>query len=129
MLDLFSPIITKDDSHNLCSIPSESEVFQALSSLGSSKAPGPDGYTSLFYKKYWPHVSKDVLACVRHFFQHSHMLPQLNHTFVTLVPKKIGSHAVHHFRPISLSNISYKIISKILANRLKIVLPKIISPL
>jgi hypothetical protein len=53
----------------------------------------------------------------------------LNHTFITLVPKKTGSHSVHHFKPISLCNISYKIVSKILANRLKHVLPKIISPL
>ena len=52
MLDLFSPVITEDDSLNLCSIPSESEVFQALSSLGSSKAPGPDGYTAIFYKTF-----------------------------------------------------------------------------
>ena len=51
MLDLFTPVITKDDSLNLCSIPFKSEVFQALSSLGSSMALGPDGYTALFYKK------------------------------------------------------------------------------
>jgi hypothetical protein len=68
MLDLFSQVISADDSINLCLIPSESEVIQALSSLGSSKAPGPDGFTTLFYKKYWSHVNKDVLACVRHFF-------------------------------------------------------------
>ena len=57
------------------------------------------------------------------------MLQELNHTLITLVPMKTSSHSVHHFRPISLCNISYKIISKILANRLKNVLPKIISPL
>jgi hypothetical protein len=68
MLDLYSPVISIDDSLNLCSIPSESEVIQALSSLGSSKATGPDGFTTIFYKKYWSYVSKDVLACVRHFF-------------------------------------------------------------
>jgi hypothetical protein len=82
-----------------------------------------------FTKKYWPHVSKDILACVNHFFQNHQLLQELNHTFITLVPKKSGSHSVHHFRPISLCNISYKIISKILANRLKKVLPQIISPL
>ena len=88
MLDLFSPVITEDDSLNLCSIPSDSEVIQALSSFGSSKAPGLDGYTALFYKSYWSHVSKDVIAYVRHFFQYSHLFQDLNHTFITLVPKK-----------------------------------------
>jgi hypothetical protein len=53
----------------------------------------------------------------------------LNHSFVALIPKLSGSHSVHQFRPISLCKIIYKIISKILANRQKIFLPKIISPL
>jgi hypothetical protein len=51
MLNLFSPVISKDDTLNLCYIPFESEIIQALSSLGSSKAPRPDGFTTLFYKK------------------------------------------------------------------------------
>jgi hypothetical protein len=127
MLDLFSPVITADDTLNLSSIPSESEVIQALSSLGSSKAHGPDGFTALFYKKYWSSVRKDVLACVGNFFQNRHLLKEQNHTYITLIPNQSGSHTVHHFRPINLCNIAYKIISKILANRLKIVLPKIIS--
>jgi hypothetical protein len=128
MLDFFSPVITADDTLNLCSIPFESEVIRALSSLGSSKALGLDGFTALFYKKYWSSIRKDVLACVGNFFQNRHLLNEPNHTYITLVPKQSGSHTIHHFRPISLCNITYKIISKILANRLKIVLPKIISP-
>jgi hypothetical protein len=51
MLDLFPPIISTEDNLSLCFIPSEYEVIQALSSLGSSKALGPDGFTALFYKK------------------------------------------------------------------------------
>jgi hypothetical protein len=52
-----------------------------------------------------------------------------NHSFISLVPKLSGSHTTHQFQPISLCNIVYKIISKILANRLKFLLPNIISPL
>jgi hypothetical protein len=129
MLDLFTPIITKDDNLLLCSIRTEIEVIKSLSSLGSTKAPGPDGFTAPFYKKYWPYVRKDVLACIESFFNHNHLLKEQNHTYIALVPKQNGSQSVHQFRPISLCNIVYKLISKILANRLKILLPKIISPL
>lgn len=59
----------------------------------------------------------------------NYMLKELNRTFITLIPKRDNPESVNRCRPISLCNISYKIISKILINRLKIVLPKIISPL
>jgi hypothetical protein len=127
MLDLFTPVITEDDNILLCSIPTKIEVIKALSSLGSTKAPGPDGFTALFYKKYWPYVRKDVLACIESFFNHNHLLKEQNHTYIALVPKQNGSQSVYQFRPISLCNIVYKLISKILANRLKNLLPKIIS--
>jgi hypothetical protein len=51
MLDLFSPVISYEDNLSLCSIPTELKVYQALASLGSSKAPGPDGFIAYFYKK------------------------------------------------------------------------------
>lgn len=57
-----------------------------------------------------------------------HMLKELNRTFITLIPKSAILESINHYRPISLYNLSYMIISKILANRLKTVLPKIISP-
>jgi hypothetical protein len=126
--NLFPPVIFAEENLILCSIPIEAEVVKALSSLGSSKALGPDGFTALFYKKYWSVVRCAVLDCVWDFFLNKHLSREQNHTFITLVPKQSGSHSVNHFRPISLCNISYKIISKILANRLKDVLPKIIPP-
>jgi hypothetical protein len=129
MLDLFSPVITEEENGFLCAIPGEEEVLEALSSLGSTKAPGPDRFTALFYKKYWHLIKKEVLVCVDHFFSNHCLLSEQNESFIALIPKASGSHTAHQFRPISLCNIVYKIISKILANRLKTTLPKIISPL
>lgn len=129
MLNLFAPSISDEENDLLCSIPSEIEVVQALSSLGSTKAPGPDGFTALFFKKYWSSVKGDVMSFVFKFFQNNHLLKEHNHTCIALVPKQSGFHSVHHFRPISLCNIVYKLITKIMASRLKILLPKIISPL
>ena len=65
---------------------------------------------------------------VQSFFASGLMLKEMNHTFITLIPKTPNPSTVHNFRPISLCNISYKIISKTLANRLKILLPKLITP-
>jgi hypothetical protein len=129
LLDLFSPVISEEDNVFLCSIPGEAEVLEALDSLGPTKAPGPDGFIALFYKKYWHLIKKEVLVCVDKFFSNHCLLREHNKSFIALIPKASGSHTAHQFRPISLCNIVYKIISKILANRLKTTLPKIISPL
>jgi hypothetical protein len=128
MLFLFEPVISADDNSYLCAIPTDEEVVQALSSLGS-KVPGPDGFTALFYKKYWHVVKTEVLGCIKNFFLNHILLQEQNHTHITLIPKQSGSHTVHHFRPISLCNIVYKIITKILANKLKSMLPNIIYPM
>jgi hypothetical protein len=61
------------------------------------------------------------------FFYSNQLLQEQNHTFIALIPKRLGAFAVQHFWPISLCNIIYKIISKLLANRLKPLLSKIIS--
>jgi hypothetical protein len=68
MLDLFSSVITEEENSALCSISDEEEILGALSSLGSTKAPGPDGFTAPFFKKYWNQVKTDVLICIVHFF-------------------------------------------------------------
>jgi hypothetical protein len=128
MLNLFSPIITEEENALLSSIPVEEEILDALDSLGSTKAPRPDGFTTLFFKKYWDIVRDDVLQCIWLFFKRNFLQRIQNHSFISLVPKLSGSHTAHQFRPISLCNIVYKIISKILANRLKVHMHKIISP-
>jgi hypothetical protein len=76
-----------------------------------------------------PPIISKLLECVWDFFLNKKMAREQNHTFITLIPKQTGAHSVNQFRPISLCNISYRITSKILANRLKLLLPKIISPL
>jgi hypothetical protein len=129
ILDLFSLVISDKENVFLCSIPVEAEVLEALTSLGPTKASGPDGFIALFYKKYWHLINKEVLVCVDQFFFNHCLLREQNKSFIALIPKASGSHTTRQFRPISLCNIVYKIISKILANRLKAILPKIISPL
>lgn len=66
---------------------------------------------------------------VRSFFHSGHILKELNRTYITLIPKVQNPDSVNQYKPVSLCNISYKIISNILANRLKVILLKTISPL
>jgi hypothetical protein len=128
LLNLFDTTISTEENLSLCSIPSEQEIHDSVFSIGATKAPGPDGFTGLFYQKYWTLIKPVVLSCVWNFFNKHHLLKEHNHTFIALVPKQMGPSMVHHFRPISLCNIIYKIISKILANRLKGLLHHFISP-
>jgi hypothetical protein len=112
----------------LCVIPTESKIHEALASLGLSKAPDLDGFTALFYMKYWDCIKDTVLHAIWNSFQNNQLLREKNHTFIALIPKKLGASSIHHYCPISLCNIIYKIISKFLANRLKPLLTIIISP-
>ena len=128
LLSLFDTCISTTENEALCTIPSEQEIFDMLTEIGSTKAPGPDGFTALFYKKYWSTVKEVVLSSIWDFFGNHHLLTEQNHTFIALIPKQLGASSVQHFRPISLCNIIYKIISKILANRFKRLLHHFISP-
>ncbi|KAK3017177.1 hypothetical protein RJ639_007120 [Escallonia herrerae] len=127
--NLILPSISTDDNNMLCSMPSEQEITQALSHLGSHKVPGPDGMTGLFYKTYWKTIKKDVINRVLTFFNSGYLLQEQNHAHIALIPKLESPTSVSHYWPISLCNLSYKIISKIMASRLKSVLHTIISPL
>ena len=90
------------------------------------KVPGPDGMPLLFYQHYWSLIGENVSQSVLNFLNSASLLEHLNHTFITLIPKKKNPEHASEFRPISLWNVLYKIFSKVLANRLKRILPKII---
>ncbi|KAK9993595.1 hypothetical protein SO802_023298 [Lithocarpus litseifolius] len=91
------------------------------------KAPGPDGMPPLFYQNFWSLVGSDVTTSILHYLNTGSLPTPLNHTFITLIPKTKNPERVTEFRPICLCNELYKIFSKVLANRLKRVLPHLIS--
>jgi hypothetical protein len=126
--DLVIEVISAEENARLCIIPDEHEIFVAIKELGLNKAPGPNGMTGLFYKTYWPIVKDSVIISVQSFFKGGYLLKEFNHTNIALIPKVDNPSLVNHFRPISLTNFNYKIISKILSNRFKPLLQKIISP-
>ncbi|KAE8716200.1 Phospholipid-transporting ATPase 2 [Hibiscus syriacus] len=82
---------------------SEQEVWQVISSSDSTKAPGPDGFTMGFYKKYWASLKEQIMEFFSDFYQGKMWDHGVNHTFITLIPKKCIPENIEDFRPISLS--------------------------
>lgn len=119
-------LITAAENVMLCMLPDEIEVWNAVRSMGPLKAPGLDGFTAIFYQKYWSVVKDDAVQMVRSFSENGFLLRQMNHSHLVLIHKGESPNVVGQFRPISLYNVAYKIISKILASRLRKVLPKLI---
>ena len=120
--------ITDDMWEVLSSEYTAEEVKVALFQMGPTKAPGPDGMNALFYQKFWHVVGDTVVLAVLDFLNNGNMLPEINHTNIMLIPKFRNPVKMSNFRLISLCNVICKIISEVLANRLKYVLPQIISP-
>lgn len=102
---------------------STEEIKLTMHQLGSSKAPGPYGFSGLFYQHYWSTIHEIIYAASVEFFNLESMLAQINKTQLVLIPKVPNPESVGHFRPISLCNFAYKIFSKVLSNRLKMILP------
>ena len=118
-----------DDMREVLSIEfTVEEVKVALFQMRPTKAPGLDGMNALFYQKFWRVVGDIVVLAMLDFLNNRNMLPEINHTNIVLIPKIKNLGKMSDFRPISLCNVIYKIISKVLANRLKQVLSQIISP-
>uniref|UniRef100_A0A2N9I899 Reverse transcriptase domain-containing protein n=1 Tax=Fagus sylvatica TaxID=28930 RepID=A0A2N9I899_FAGSY len=105
------------------------EVKEALWSLKPFKAPGPDGLHAGFFQRYWGSVGDAVFKEVSHIFDTGCMPEFLNQTLLTLIPKCPGADCLGNFRPISLCNTLYKVVTKIIVKRLRVALPKLVSPL
>lgn len=96
--------------------------------MPSNKAPGPDRYPAEFYRAAWPFINRDFTIAVQSFFIYGFLPMGVNATTLALIPKVQGAETLKDFWPISCCNILYKVISKVLANRLKVLLPELIEP-
>ena len=104
------------------------EVVGALNQMGPFKAPGLDGFPVGFFQQNWEMMGSEVCSAVLDTLNFDIMPFHLNMTHIVLIPKIKDTLKVTDFRPISLYNVLYKLISKLLANHLKRVLPIIIYP-
>ena len=126
-LDLAINEIGNEEAARLEEIFSEEEIWAALSGLNSEKAPGPDGFPLAFWSFSWDFVKNEVLGFFKEFHEQGRFVKHLNTTFLVLIPKKQTVEDFKDLRPISLVGGLYKILTKVLANRIKRVLDRVIS--
>ncbi|GLT98273.1 hypothetical protein SLE2022_157850 [Rubroshorea leprosula] len=103
------------------------EIEEGLRSCDGSKAPGPDGYNFNFLKFAWHCIKEDFISFFSEFHRNGKLVRGLNSSFLALVPKKLNAANLKEYRPISLIGCVYKLLAKVLANRLKSVMPEIVS--
>ena len=121
-------MISDLDNNELIKLPNLEEVKTALFSIDSNKIPGSDDFGAGFFKNYWKIIKKDLFNCIFEFFLNGKILKEINHTFIALIPKSNTPIQTSHYRPISLCSMIYKIISKILVNKMRPLLDHLISP-
>jgi hypothetical protein len=113
---------------SLTSPVTKAEVTATLNSMKPLKAPGPDGFHCIFFKQYWHIVGDDIFNLVKSAFNRGYFDPTISNTLIALIPKVEPPKTYKDFRPISLCNTVYKIITKVLVNRLRPILDNIIGP-
>ena len=115
---LFPIMIPPDEAHGLVDPVTLSEIEGALKSFKKDRSPGPDGWLVEFFLYFFDLVGKDLLYAIDCARVSGHITPSINSTFLALIPKKEKLVSFLDFRPISLCNLVYKLISKIIAVRL-----------
>lgn len=121
------PHISDSDAASLIRKVTKEEVYRTIIDLPTGKFPGPDDFNAEFYRNLWPIIGDQSYMAIRFFFENYFMPTSWGKTFITLIPKKDKPKSVSDFKPILLCTVNFKIISKILANRLKLVLPCLIG--
>ncbi|KAL0401945.1 UNVERIFIED_CONTAM: LINE-1 reverse transcriptase [Sesamum latifolium] len=121
-------ILSEEEARSLLLPVTTDEIKQAVFDIDETKAPGPDDYSSGFFKAAWPIVGREVTRAIMDFFITGRLLKQVNSTLISLIPKVNKPMVVAEFRPVSCCNVLYKVITKILVQRMRGILDKLISP-
>lgn len=122
------PKPSNDSLRILASAVSRQEVYQTIMNMGSFKAPGPDGLQPVFYQSQWETVGDTLCNLIMDIFEDHRKVGEINSTLITLIPKVDKVECMKQFRPISLCNVTYKTVTKILATRLRNLMEDLVSP-
>lgn len=104
----------------LLKVPTALEIRETLFRMPKNKAPGPDGFPMEFYLEAWEVVGEDTIKAVQCFFDSGYLPRGLNATTITLIPKIKGADKLSQFRHISCCSTVYKVITRLLKQKLKL---------
>lgn len=121
-------LVTDANNIRLMDSVSEEEIKSAVFSVGSLKAPGPNGLNGLFYQQNWNLVKNQVCNAVLEFFNNGCLPSEVNEIVVALTSKATNPEYISNLRPISCCNFIYKVISRVIVIRLKPIMEGLISP-
>jgi hypothetical protein len=102
------------------------ELKTTVFEMAANKAAGPDGFNAECYQKNWELVKQDLFGLLKDFQKGELDIARLNYGVITLVPKGKDADRVQKYRPICLLNVSFKIITRVLVNRLIQVIWKVV---
>ncbi|XP_028079407.1 uncharacterized protein LOC114281149 [Camellia sinensis] len=105
----------------------EEEIRNVIKRCEGNKAPRPDGFNMAFFKKCWGIVKSDVLQFMMDFHQNASFVGGINSSFIALILKSNSPSCLNDYRPISLIGSMYKLLAKVLLDKLKLIMPKIIG--
>ncbi|GJU31893.1 hypothetical protein Tco_1175482 [Tanacetum coccineum] len=120
--NIFTNTLSTDEANAMVVEVYDNEIKSVIFGIGDCKAPRPDGYTTCFLKKAWSIVGSDVCLAIK-----GKLLTEVKYTLIALIPKIYHPKLVTNFNPIACCNVLYKCISKILTNRLRDFLDKLVN--
>ena len=107
--------------------PNDEEIDNVVKSLANGKSPGPDGISAEFYKRCLPIIKTELREVFQYWFEKENIPGEIKKGVITLIHKKGDDADLNNYRPITLFNLDYKIYTKILANRIKELIPSLID--
>lgn len=122
------PNLSDQEFEMLDRVVTEGEIFNVVNYMGAFKAPWPDGLQAFFIQSQWKVVGESFCNMVLEIFRDHSKVRDVNQTLITLIPKVDQVCNIRDFRPISLCNVAYKVITKILAQRLRLVMCSVVNP-
>jgi len=120
-------LVSSEDNFNLNKPMTKEEVSEVLTEMKNGKASGPNGFNVDLFKACWNIFKQDILNVAKDSRRDKTILKPLNTTIISLIPKQELTHTPERFRPIVVCNVVYKIISKVVPNRIKHILPTLVS--
>jgi hypothetical protein len=120
--------VTKEENLSLEAEISKEDIKRSIDSSYAQGALGPDGFSFMFCKTFWPIIKKDFMAMIKGFEEEEINIARINYAMIILIPKEEEARSLKKFRPISLINCSFNIFSKVLNNRLEDNCGRLLAP-